>query len=236
MRASATADAPVLDSSNLRPSASPKQKEDAMTRRVQLLLGGMLVLAACGSGTKITRTWTGRDTTLGLKPGDLVAVGVMTTNEREGKAGEELLAAEMRARGYRPVEATSLLRWPALPDIPGALAAFRKSGATAAFVIRPLAVDHQPTPLPPTAMMTPMSPVGEDSPSARGSGTYVRGYTRTDTVVQLSAMVFDLSDGRVVWAGQTETMNPDRLDDLISSVVRAVETEMARSGVKLATR
>jgi hypothetical protein len=236
MRASATVDAPVLDSSKLRSSASPKLEEDAMTSRVQLLVGGMLVLAACGSGTKITRTWTGRDPTLGLKPGDLVAVGVMTTNEREGKAGEELLAAEMRARGYRTVEATSLLRWPALPDIPGALAAFRKSGATAAFVIRPLAVDHQATPLPATSMFTPLSPVGEESPSARGSGNYVPGYVRTDTVVRLSAMVFDLSDGRLVWAGQSETMNPDSLDHLISSLVRAAESEMARSGVKLAAR
>jgi hypothetical protein len=220
----------------VRSSASPKLEEDAMARRVQLLLGGMLVLAACGPGTKITRTWTGRDTTLGLKTGDLVAVGVMTTNEREGKAGEEVLAAEMRARGYRTVEATSLLRWPVLPDIPGALAAFRKSGATAAFVIRPLAVDHQKTPLPPTDMHTPMSPIGEDSRSAQLSGGYFRGYVRSDTVVRLSAMVFDLSDGRLVWAGQSETMNPDTLDHLISSLVRAAESEMARSGVKLATR
>jgi hypothetical protein len=236
MRASATVDAPVLDSSSLRSSASPKLEEDAMTRRVQLLLGGMLVLAACSSGTKITRTWTGRDPTLGLKPGDLVAVGVMTTNEREGKAGEEVLATEMRARGYRTVRATSLLHWPELPDIPGALAAFRKSGATAAFVVRPLGVDHQATALPPTVMNTPMSPIGGESASSRGSGNYVPGYVRTDTVVRLSAMVFDLSDGRLVWSGQSETMNPDRLDHLISSLVRAAEAEMARSGVKLATR
>jgi hypothetical protein len=229
-------DAPVLDSPRFRSSASPKLKEDAISRRVQLLLGGMLVLSACGSNTAFVRTWTGRDTTLGLKPGDLVAVGVMTTNARDGKAGEALLAAEMRARGFRTVEATSLLRWPALPDIPGALAAFRKSGATAAFVIRPLAVDHQKTPLPPTDMHTPMSPIGEDSRSAQLSGGYFRGYVRSDTVVRLSAMVFDLSDGRLVWAGQSETMNPDTLDHLISSLVRAAESEMARSGVKLATR
>jgi len=207
-----------------------------MSMRVQLLLVGMLVLSACSSNTTFVRTWTGRDTTLGLRPGDLVAVGVMTTNEKEGMAGEEILAAEMRARGFRTVEASSLLRWPVLPDIPGALAAFRKSGATAAVVIRPLAVDHQPTPLPPTAMITPARPVGEESPSARGSGTYVPGYTRTDTVVRLSVMVFDLSDGRLVWAGQSETMNPDSLGHLISSLVRAAESEMARSGVKLATR
>ena len=207
-----------------------------MSRRVQLLLGGMLVLSACGSNTTFVRTWTGRDPTLGVKPGDLVAVGVMTTNEQEGKAGEQILAAEMRARGYRTVEASSLLRWPVLPDIPGALAAFRKSGATAAFVIRPLAVDHQPTAVPPTNMFTPMSPIGEDSPSARGSGSYVRGHVRTDLVVRLSAMVFDLSDGRLVWAGQSETMNPDNLDHLISSLLRAAESEMARSGVELATR
>ena len=206
-----------------------------MTRRVQLLLGGMLVLSACGSNTAFVRTWTGRDPTLGLKTGDLVAVGVMTTNEREGKAGEEVLAAEMRARGYRTVEATSLLHWPELPDIPGALAAFRKSGATAAFVIRPLAVEHQATPLPPTNMRTPVSPIGEASPSGN-FGNYVPGYVRSDTVVRLSAMVFDLSDGRLVWAGQSETMNPDRLYHLVSSLVRAAESEMARSGVKLATR
>ena len=75
-----------------------------------------------------------------------------------------------------------------------------------------------------------------DSSPSGDFGNYVPGYIRTDTVVRLSAMVFDLSDGRLVWAGQSETMNPDRLDHLISSLVRAAESEMARSGVKLATR
>ena len=46
-----------------------------------------------------------------------------------------------------------------------------------------------------------------------------------------SGRVFDLSDGRLVWAGQSETMNPDSLDDSVRSVVKPAAREMTRAGV-----
>ena len=53
----------------------------------------------------------------------------------------------------------------------------------------------------------------------------------TDTVIRLEVLAFDLRQQKLVWAGQSETSNPDSLDDFVRSVVKSAAREMTRAGV-----
>jgi GTP cyclohydrolase I len=49
--------------------------------------------------------------------------------------------------------------------------------------------------------------------------------------VRVETLVFDLKQNKLVWAGQSETTNPDRLDQFMRDLVKAVGDDMRRKGV-----
>ena len=53
----------------------------------------------------------------------------------------------------------------------------------------------------------------------------------TDTVIRLEVLAYDLRQEELVWAGQSETSNPESLDDFVQSVVKSAAREMTRAGV-----
>ena len=57
------------------------------------------------------------------------------------------------------------------------------------------------------------------------------GYLRTDTIVNVETLVYDLKADKLVWAGKSESTNPDRVDTLIKELVAAAAAEMKKQGL-----
>src|SRR5262249_41062803 len=141
------------------------------------------------------------------------------------------LAAELRVRGLRPIPSFTLIPTDQVDDREKAAAAIQSSGAVALFVMRPVAVNKEQTFVPPTYMGP--GPYGGWGPyyGYGWSSAYSPGYVVTDTVVRVETLVFDLRQNKLLWAGQSETTNPDRLDTFIRALVKAAAAQMRRQGV-----
>jgi hypothetical protein len=201
------------------------------TRACPALL--MLALAACAPGTKLVNSWKEPDAApLALKQGDLVIAMVMSKEETTRRTGEDLLGEELRRRGLRPIPSFSLIPTDQVDDKEKAAAAIQDSGAVALVSMRPISVNKQQTFVPPS-YTGPGGPYGGWGPYyGYGWGAaYSPGYVVTDTIVRIETLVFDLKQNKLVWAGQSETTNPDRLDQFMRDLVKAVGDDMRRKGV-----
>ncbi len=192
-----------------------------------LLLG----LAGCTASTRFTNTWKAPDAApLSVKSGDLVVAMVISKAETTRRSGEDALAAELQKRGLRPIPSFTLIPLDEVNDREKALAAVRDSGAAAVFAMRPVAVNKEQTYVPPTYMGGPYGGWGPYYGYGWGAA-YSPGYVVTETVVRVETLVFDLRQDKLLWAGQSETTNPERLDLFMADLVRAAGAEMTRVGV-----
>jgi hypothetical protein len=63
-------------------------------------------------------------------------------------------------------------------------------------------------------------------PSAVGTGT-----VRTDTYVTVETRVYSVANEQLVWAGRSETLNPQTTQDLVKGVVDAVAAALRKDGL-----
>ena len=98
--------------------------------------------------------------------------------------------------------------------------------------MRPIAVNKQQTYVPPsyTGAGGPYGGWGPYYGYGWGAA-YSPGYVVTDTVVRVETLVFDLKQNKLVWAGQSETTNPDSLHQFMRDLVKAIGADMRRKGV-----
>ena len=192
----------------------------------------VLALAACATTTQFVNTWKAPDAApLALRQGDTVVAMVITRSEANRRSGEDALAAELSRRGLRVIPAYTVLSVDQAMDKESALQTLRATGAVAAFVVRPLQTTRQATFVPPT-YYAPV-PYGSWGPyyGYGWAAPYSPGYVVTDTIVRVETLVFDLKQNKLVWAGQSETTNPERLDQFMRDLVKTVGDDMRRKGV-----
>ena len=60
-----------------------------------------------------------------------------------------------------------------------------------------------------------------------GGGTDIR----TDTLVGVETLLFDLKADKLVWAGQSQTMNPSKAESFARELIRAVGDELRKDGL-----
>ena len=204
-----------------------------VSRLIQRFAVGPVVgLLACSTGTVFKNTWKDPDAApLSVKKGDLVIAMVMSKEETTRRSGEDFLSDELRARGMRPIPSFTLIPTDQVDNREKATAAIKESGAVAVFVLRPIAVTNEQTYMPPTYMGG--GPYGGFGPYyGYGWGAADSpGYVVSNTVVRAESLVFDLRQDKLIWGGQSETTNPERLDLFIKDVVKGASEDMVRRGV-----
>jgi hypothetical protein len=165
---------------------------------------------------------------LSVKPGEVVVTIGMSKEETLRRSGEDHLGDELRQRGPRPISSYTLIPTPLVGDRARAEAVIRSSGAVAAFVVRPIAIDKEQRYMP-TMSMGPGPAFGAFY--ASGWGAAYGGYYVTETVVKLETLVFDLRQDKLIWAGQSETTNPDELEAFVRELVKVAVAELRKEGV-----
>jgi hypothetical protein len=190
-------------------------------------------LTVCSTtSTKFVNTWKAPDSApLSVKQGDLVVCMVIMKEESARRSEEQVLCEELRKRGLRPIPSYTLIPTDQVQDREKALAAIQASGAAAVFALRPVAVNKQQTYVPPTYMGG--GPYGSWGPyyGYGWNAAYSPGYVVTDTVVRVEMLVYDLRQGKLLWAAQSDTTNPSELDNFVAELVKQAAAQMAREGV-----
>ena len=191
-----------------------------------------LALTGCASTTKFTSVWKAPDAQpLTFKPGDKVIALVLAKAPSIRRAGEANLADELTKRGMVGVPAYSLIQDSDVGDEAKAKRAIDASGAVGVIAMRPLGSEKS------------LSAYSYHSSPYYGGfygGYYRYGWAdpwgssttvRTDTYVKIETLIYDLRQNKLVWAGQTSTMNPNNVESMVTELAAAVSHELQASGL-----
>ncbi len=206
---------------------------NARISKLTSLATAVLALAACAT-TSFTSSWKAPDAKpLTFKPGDKVIALVMAESPSLRRSGEANLADELTRRGLVGVPAYTLVAEADVKDESKAKIAIDASGAAGIVVIRPMGKEKEISSTPSYG-----SPYyggfyggyyryGWGAPYGAYGGTEIR----TDTYVNIETLVYDLRQNKLVWAGQTRTMNPSDVESFVKELAAAVSKELKASGL-----
>jgi hypothetical protein len=209
-----------------------------MSRNVMaaLVAAGALVVSACGS-TSFNTTWKAPDAQpMQVEPGDKILAMVISQNEATRRGAETALAAELSGRGAEGIPAHAVIPDDAVHDQNKAKPYIEKSGAKYAVVMRATGKEKEVSSTPTMG--------GYYGPGWGGYGGFYGGFygygwggayggstIRTDTIVFVETLVYDLTNDEMIWAGQSETVNPSKAESMIKELVDEAGKEMRKQGL-----
>ena len=210
-----------------------------MHKRTLLAAASLALLLAGCATTTFTSIWKAPDAKpLQFQAGDKVVAMVIAKSTSLRRSGEANLADELDKRGLKGIPAYALLSDDEIKDEAKAKAAIEASGAVAAIVLRPQGQEQK-------VSSTPATYYGSSyygAPYYGGfwgggyyghgwGGVYDPGTIRTDTYVSIETVIYDLRQNKLVWAGQTKTMNPSDVESFVGELADAVSRELRASGM-----
>ena len=89
-----------------------------------------------------------------------------------------------------------------------------------------LSVDQNQEYVPPSTYTAPTSYHGYGYYGSSYSVVHEPGYFKTNTVFRLETNLYSVANSDLVWSGQSETLNPDSLTDVIDSMTAAVAKKL----------
>jgi hypothetical protein len=195
-----------------------------MTRRVGLLLP-LLVLVTFLAATatldavKFTSTWAAPDAAKVVFKGQKVVSLVMSDDMSLRMSAEEALTRELSARGINGVSAYRVIPPPELKDPERARAWFDRENVAGVVALRPIDQRQQKR-YPPDIWMSPSYSTLWGYYPYGWTTVYVAGPNPTDTVIVVESLIFQVSTGKLLWGGVSETTNPKSLQLLIADIVK----------------
>lgn len=183
---------------------------------------GTLALSACTS--TFVSSWKAPDAKPLEFTGAKVAAVVMAADISSRQMGEDILAQEITAHGAQGIPMYTLFHDgdPAKED--EARAALEQAGVQGVVVMRPVNVEQEVV----------------SAPSYHGlwGGYYGYGWGApweeeiyTDTIVYVETRVYSLEQNELVWSGQSKTINPEGVEDLVRKLSGAVAAELEDQGL-----
>jgi hypothetical protein len=203
-----------------------------MARVLRSLAVGVATMsvAACAT-TSFDSTWKAPEARpVGSFAGKKVVGFVLTKNEAARRAAEDALARELTARGAQGVAGYAVVPVN-VTDEAEAKALVEKSGAEGVVVMRPVGKDKE-------IYSTPTMYTGPSYGRLWG-GYYGYGWggawgateVRTNTIVSVETLVYSLAQNKLIWAGQSKTTNPSKVDSFVREVVQEAAKEMKKEGL-----
>jgi len=201
---------------------------------VALVAAGAVAVAACGS-TSFQSTWSAPDAgPLKIEDGTKILAMVVSPNTAKRRGMEAALVSELNEHGLEGIAAYTVVPEDLAQDPEKAAPYVKKSGAAFAVVMQVTGKDKQITGTPST-MGAGMwgAPRGFYGAGWGGWGWGWGGGTdiRTDTLVGVQTLLYDLSEDGLVWAGQSETTNPSKVESFVRELLEAVGDELQKAGL-----
>lgn len=201
-----------------------------ITVRPVLLTAALATSLACAT-TSFNSTWKAPDAQPVVLAGQKVVAFVLTKNAASRRAAEDALVREINAGGAQGVPSYTLIPDAAASDEAKAKSQVEAAGATGVVVMRPVDTSKEVV-----ATSTYMGPsygpywggyYGYGWGGAWGGGVDVR----TNTIVTVETLVYSLQQNKLIWAGQSNTTNPSKVDNFVRELATAARREMTKAGL-----
>ena len=198
--------------------------------RAVVVLSLLAGTAACAT-TSFQSTWKAPDAQPVVLSGQKVVAFVLTKNAATRRSAEDALAREITAGGAQGIPSYTLVADAAASDEAKAKAQMEASGAEGVVVMRP--VDTSKEVVATSTYAGPMygpywgGYYGYGWGGAWGGGVDVR----TNTIVTVETLVYSLKQNKLIWAGQSNTTNPTKVDGFVKELATAARREMKKAGL-----
>lgn len=212
-----------------------------MSRSAKVALVAALVVASlpvvpARAATKFKTSWKAPDATMTLEEGDKVLAMVMTAHEESRNGAEAALAQELGKRGVEAIPAYTVIPKSLVQDKDKARPYIEKTGARYAIVMRVAGQEKQLRGTGPSVTAVPIYTMPYYGGFYGGyytfgwGATYNAGVMEIEKKVHVETLIYDLRSDKLVWAGISDTMNPDTAQKFIKDVVKAAAKEMKKQG------
>lgn len=201
---------------------------------VVFVVASLLTVGSCAT-TKFKSTWSSPDANAVTLAGKKVVALVAFETESVRRDAERALSVELSKLGAVPIASHTILPGTTYRDRELAKEKILASGADGAVVMRLVAIDQQIT-YGAGALYTPgmwADPFYDDFWGYYGWGVTVVSMPtiRTDNLVSIETTAYSIAQGKLIWGGLSETMNPVRVDQMVGEVARAAAGRMERAGL-----
>jgi hypothetical protein len=195
---------------------------------------GLVVLAATVAGcasTSITNSWVSPDAQPGMAFEKILVV-FMDPNEATRRSAEDALVARIGAD--RAVASHTMFSAQEVQNAGDNEAADRRkiqaAGIDAAVTMRMVNSQEKLTYSP--GMTYPSYYGGYYGMYGYGWGAaYSPGYMRSDTIVSVETNLYDVEGDELLWAGVTETFNPDDVAKMVNEIADTVVDNLRQRGL-----
>ena len=194
-------------------------------RAVRLFLAavGLALAADAAAGTKIVSSW--RDPAAGPLRFEKVLVLCVAPYESQAQFAEsELVRLMKRTRG---VAAHTVLSPDDAKDQEKMRAVMEREGFDGALTMRYVDAAQQLTER--AGGYVPVHSGFWDNYSGGFAIVYDPGYVKMDRAVQMETQVYSMKDGKLVWSGLSQTMNPKSAQKLVDDVARTVADALRKA-------
>jgi hypothetical protein len=191
-----------------------------------------LSAAACAT-TKFQSSWRAPGSgPLNFK-GKKVAALVVSKEEGVRYGAEDALAREITKQGAIGVPAYGQIPKELTQDKEKAKAFLDKAGVAGVVVMRVVGKDQQISSTPASYYAMPYYATfwGAGYYGYGWGGVYDPGYVRTDTIVSVEILVYSLEQDKLVWAGRSQTTNPEKVGPFIQELTAGAAKEMKKQGL-----
>jgi hypothetical protein len=204
-----------------------------MQRKYTFLVAAVALVAtsACAT-TSFSSTWRAPDAQpVGELNGQVVVAMVLAKNPGTRRAAEDALAGELTRNGAKGVAGYTIVDDGMVGNEAAARAAIEKTGAAGVVVMRPIGSEKELV-VTSTMYAGPMYGPYWGGYYGHGWGAAYGGTdVRTDTIVSVETLVYSLKQNKLIWAGQSKTTNPSRVDSFVRELASHAAREMRRSGL-----
>jgi hypothetical protein len=197
----------------------------------------VLVLVVLGAlhgtalaGTTFTSTWRAPEATGVSFAGQKVVALVISADENLRISGEEGLVREITGLGIQGVAAYRVIPKEELQDPEKARGWFERSQAAGVVAMRPVSADKERTYVPGTWASPSYSSLWGYYGYGWGA-VYSPGYVKEDTRVVIETLIYRVADGKLLWAGLSESTNPKSTAKLLKDLVEEAVKEMRKQGL-----
>jgi len=235
------------------------KNENALVRFgiVSVLLGGFLASACGGPSTTFVTSWRSPKAEPVQFRGEPVAAVVMVENEITRRQAEDVLSREITHYGAKGVSMYTIMAGDPESDEAAARKAIEGAGVKGVVVMRPKGKrsktethEYYSAPMygsywggyygygwgqPWSYAHGGLPSAGPMPPYGYATGYTSPGYSTTTTttteVVVVEVLVFSLKQNMLVWAGESESTPPEKVDEFVTQVAAATARELGDKGL-----
>ena len=199
-----------------------------------VLTTSLFALTACVSSTQLIESWHDEAFTGHAKLESVLVLGVFE-DDTQRRAFESKFVELVSASGKQAIAGYTLMpNEEDYDDEQDIVAAVSKANADAVLITSYKGTDKQERYVPPSVDYAPAMAYGGYYGSYYGSSyrrVYSPGYTVTDTVVSLETRVYAVSPKKLVWAGNTKSVNSSSPEKVTEELVKIVVDDMREAGL-----